>query len=163
MSGDGAPDPVAAGAVDGAEPDLSRAAGIGQANTQKQTGAQVPLPYFVQVGDDPRACMVEPDMLGGFKASNWQGAIGTFPTAVEAERALLAAPKAPRQPRPEPKKKARPKPLPSRYLTGAPADAVIRDQDGRFIVCGHRKIGAFDTWAAAYTAANSGIIREEAP
>jgi hypothetical protein len=169
MSDARAPDPVAAGAVDGARPDLEAGRqGIGQGNTQKESGAQAPLPYFVQIGDDPRGGMVAPDLLGGYRAVNWQGTIGTFPTAVEAERALIKAPRAPRQPRPEPNN-SKPKPIPSHALTGAGSTYAIREkgrtvgavtlgQDGRYVAWARlRKIGAFDAFGPAYSAASAAL------
>jgi len=110
MTDPAAPDPAAAGAVDGAGLDLKAGqAGIGQANTEKEGGAQgPPQPYYVAAHGEPVFGMIEACLFGGFQASCWRGPIGIFPTSLEAERALLAEPRPPRNPK---KQKISPPPL----------------------------------------------------
>ena len=59
---------------------------IYQENNQNGAVVDAPLPYFIKIGHDKHGGMVEPDLVGGYRASNWSGTIGTFPTAVGGAR-----------------------------------------------------------------------------
>jgi len=102
-----------------------------------RAAAAVKQPYYVAAHGDSVFGMIEADMFGGFRASCWRGPIGTFPTSLEAERALLAEPRAPKKPR-------RPtKPMPPLLTLAGAGGPVFHDK---------KQIGGWIRTAAGYAA-----------
>ncbi|HME84821.1 MAG TPA: hypothetical protein VKG91_09805 [Roseiarcus sp.] len=88
------------------------------------------LPRYVAVGQDERAGVIHRDMFGGWHANNWNGPLGTFVTAEEAEQAIRQAPS-------QPKKKKR--------LLQEPPDFALRfrgltDPDAGFLILNKGKL-----------------------
>jgi hypothetical protein len=163
-----APDPVAAGAADGAGPDLKPGGRIRQSNTPQETRAQAPLPYFVPVDGDERAGIVHVDIFGQWHAANWAGTIGVFPDEGLAVAAIIAAPKRPRTPKPVKARKPEPPPL----ALSDTAGRVYRDkrQIGGWIktaagyVGWHKggRVGTFETCGLAASAVSSAFLEAQA-
>jgi hypothetical protein len=96
-----------------------------------RTRSFLDLPRWVAAGKDDRAGFIQraPD---GWRANNWTGSLGTFPTAAEAEAAIHEAPA-------KPKLTKAPKPLPPIELR---FESLSANEAGYPVFARKRQIGA---------------------